>query len=162
VSSQTRLPRLTWCPHTSIHREWQLKRIIRRLQRVGLLAFHPFSIFQILRFRFILNTAQRIVSVALSSCQFRNRPRLLSVSKHQSRHNVGITPFGESPSILLSGLSSPLRSSLRAELWGAGPYLFAFYYKGLAHPKLFAKQRAKEGEDPASQREAKYITKKNK
>ena len=48
---------------------------------------------------------KKIVSVALSSCQFRNRTFNLSVKSHQLRRNVGVTTYVESPSIQLSGLS---------------------------------------------------------
>jgi len=52
-----------------------------------------------------------LVSVALSSCRFRNRLRSFSETEHQLRLKTGVTVYTESPHILLSGLSSPINQS---------------------------------------------------
>lgn len=51
--------------------------------------------------------AETLVSVALSSCCFRNRSRDFSTPGHQPRYKIGVRAFAPSPRILLSGLSSP-------------------------------------------------------
>jgi hypothetical protein len=73
--------------------------------------------------RVTLKRSRRVVSVALSSCQFRNRRFILSEKTHQGgTGRYPLTTFVESPSIRLSGLSSHLRFSLRSKLWWAGLY----------------------------------------
>lgn len=115
----------------------------------GITSFHTFGILNkpvVQLIRPALERSQRVVSVALSSCRFRNRPRELSLPRHQPRCDTGIGTCVPSPAFCCLDFPPSSAPHFVRSYGGRAPHHTAG--KGPAPTKLFAEQRAKGGENP--------------